>query len=115
MRREYPCKLLRIDGDLLELNIDLGFDVHVVAPVRLAGCLVPRNGGITKPEGRAAQLWLMSAVRRAEPEDPTPKLMVRTKKSAAPGPMLGELYILGDKTTINERMVQAGHAKRGTR
>jgi micrococcal nuclease len=111
---EYRCKLLRIiDGDTLELDVDLGWDVHIIGTVRLSGIDAPENRGITKIEGRAAQLWLMSAVRKREPEDPAPTLTIRTKKDKTGkyGRMLAELFVQGDPASVNVRMVEAGHAK----
>lgn len=41
---EYKCELIRVvDGDTVDVNIDLGFDIHMKARVRLAGIDAPET------------------------------------------------------------------------
>ena len=45
---EYGCKIVRvIDGDTVEAEIDLGFDVWLKSPVRLYGINAPELKGVT--------------------------------------------------------------------
>lgn len=75
----YKAKCLRvIDGDTLELDIDLGLHAHIIEKVRLQGIDTPETYGVKKgspeylegkkatnrvielvlPEGRPKQLWI---------------------------------------------------------
>ena len=60
----YRAALLRvIDGDTLELDVDLGFSCHYRATVRLRGLNCPEIG---TEAGQAAYRWLMDWVGRGQ-------------------------------------------------
>ena len=52
----YRARLLYIhDGDTLDVEVDLGFRVHVRTPVRLLGLNAPE---LSTPEGRDSLAWV---------------------------------------------------------
>jgi micrococcal nuclease len=60
---DYRASLRRvIDGDTLDLDIDLGFETRAVTRVRLLGLNTPEVVGATRPQGLASaafvQQWL---------------------------------------------------------
>jgi micrococcal nuclease len=98
---EYTARLIRIvDGDTVELDIDLGFDVHQRHAVRLAGVNAPEHN---TPDGAAATAWLTQALGNHP-------LVIRTHKDQAEkyGRYLATIWV-GD-TNINDALVAAGHA-----
>ena len=125
----YQAKLFEvIDGDTVDLLIDLGFGVHVKERCRLYGIDAPE---MPTAQGQAAKAYLESLIGAA-----TGELFVATRKMARKpkektdkyGRYLAVLYkgdnvdwfIHGDQTessvqrmkaSINFEMVYAGHAK----
>ena len=52
----YQARLLRVvDGDTVDLILDLGFDIHLNQRVRLAGLNAPE---MNTPGGRIAKEWV---------------------------------------------------------
>jgi micrococcal nuclease len=111
---EYTAKVLRVvDGDTLDLDVDLGFRVHLTDRYRLAGIDAPESVGPRASDaGRAAKVWL-------ERELPTGTLVrVRTDRDKAEkfGRWLATVFRLDaaghpDAHSINDAMVAAGHAR----
>jgi len=103
---EYNCKLDRIvDGDTVDVIIDLGFDIHFNSRIRLLGIDAPEvrtRDDVQKLKGLAAKHRLKELL----PEEFT----IRTKldKRGKYGRVLGTLMV-GD-TNINELLVEEGHA-----
>ena len=122
----YQAKLFQvIDGDTVDLLIDLGFGVHVRERCRLYGIDAPE---MPSEAGKAAKAYLELLIRAA-----TGELFVATRKMARRpkektdkyGRYLAVLYdgyydveadveetkINAMPTSINSRMIYAGHAK----
>lgn len=60
---EYRAALRRVvDGDTLDLDVDLGFEIRALTRVRLLGLNTPEMVGVSKPQGLVAaafvQQWL---------------------------------------------------------
>lgn len=89
-----------VDGDTLYLKIDLGFRVTTVQPVRLAGINAPEMNTI---EGKAALGWLAAKLLGKE-------LRIESQKGDKYGRWLGTIYIVGEDTSVNAQMVDAGVA-----
>jgi len=103
---EYSCKLDRIiDGDTVDVIIDLGFDIHFKSRIRLFGIDAPevrtRNAD-EKVKGFAAKDRLTELL----PENFTIRTVLDKKGKF--GRVLGTL-VVGD-VNINELLVSEGHA-----
>lgn len=107
---EYAAKVLRvIDGDTVELEIDLGFSILHRLSVRLKWIDAPElfSGTIeTRKLGLAAKIFLESLL----PLDGV--LIARTTKDRADkyGRILVELFTDREARTLNSQMIDAGHA-----
>ena len=107
---EYRARILRIiDGDTVEAEIDLGFQVSLRATLRLAGIDTPELRGPTHEAGVAAADYLdLLLTKLAGPER---QITVRTQKDRTGkyGRYLADL-VVGDRN-LNQALVQAGHAR----
>lgn len=105
---EYKCKLLRIvDGDTIDVDIDLGFSIHQKNRVRLFGIDTPevRTRDVDeKAKGFAAKIRLTELL----PEE----FVIQTKydNRGKYGRVLGTLIV--NNQNINEQLVEEGHAIR---
>ena len=97
-----------IDGDTIDVDIDLGFWVTVSYRVRLKGidAAETRTKDLKeKAEGVKARLWLEKELSRSN------EWIIETHKEDKYGRILGTLYLDGDPVTVNERMLNEGIAK----
>lgn len=102
---EYGASVIRVvDGDTVDLRLDLGLDISLNLRVRLSGIDAPERG---KPGGSEATAWLSEKLK------PRVDVLVKTEKDRREkyGRYLATIYLLGDVTHINEQMIEAGHAK----
>ena len=100
----YKAHVLRtIDGDTCELDVDLGFSIHVRQHVRLLGINAPEHD---TAEGKKAAAYLSGMIPNGV------ELTVETvrDKSEKYGRTLGKL-VLKDGRVVNDEMVKAGLAK----
>lgn len=107
----YKARLDRvIDGDTIDVDIDLGFDISVHKRIRLAG--------IDSPESRTRDLeekkrGLASKARLVELLDKG-DLVVESKDVGKYGRVLGVLHIypddLGLPINVNSTLVEEGYA-----
>ncbi len=111
---EYRAHVLRVvDGDTVDLRVDLGFDIRIDMKVRLSSINAPE---MSTPEGRVARDHLIQMMQ-TEPNAGTATyfqpLTIRTDKDRREkyGRYLATL-ILHDGTNVNEQMVADGHATR---
>lgn len=101
----YNCKVLRVvDGDTVEVDIDLGLHIRVIRMVRLLGIDAPE---MSTPEGPKAKEHLISLLENNF-------IVIQTKldRDDKYGRLLGTLYvatIVGPN--INKMMVDDGFAK----
>lgn len=104
----YRAEILRvIDGDTVDVSIDLGFHVWTKQRLRLMGINAPEKRGQDKASGLAARLHLKSLIEHWEP------IIVATYKDEQGkyGRYLAEL--LGhDGRSLNAQMVKDGYATR---
>jgi len=111
MTYEYHATVLRVvDGDTLDLDVDLGFHIHVQQRVRLAGINAPEH---TTDAGRAALEKLSALLMTTEIGVLFPKVTINSQK-----PPRFEKYgrWLADVTTsygesVSELMLASGHAQ----
>ena len=97
-----------VDGDTIDISIDLGFDLTKKERVRLAGIDTPEKRTKDQKEkemGYQATEFLEMHLMEAT------KLTVRTEKDGKFGRMLGWLYKTDEDTmSINQIMIDKGYA-----
>ena len=103
-----------LDGDTIDVIIDLGFDLYKKERVRIAGVDTPEKRTRDLEEkalGQDATDWLKEQLDGAiSGED---DLVIRTELVGGVGKygrLLGWLYIGDETESINERMIQQGYA-----
>lgn len=104
---EYKCKVLKvIDGDTVDCEIDLGFNIKMIKRVRLLGVNTSELNSKIEEErnkARAAKEYvenIKSSVTRIKTE---------LDKSDSFGRVLGKLYI-EDDVSINDLLLAEGLA-----
>lgn len=108
---EYRARILRvIDGDTVEAEIDLGFQVSLTATLRLAGIDTPEVRGPEQIEGRAATAYLELLLDKLAGPEREVSVHTRRDRTGKYGRYLAEL-IVGTRN-LNEALVEAGHARR---
>ena len=103
-----------VDGDTIDVTIDLGFDLYKKERVRVAGVDTPEKRTRDKEEkalGIDATNWLKNKLEEAIKGDD--ELTIRTELKGGVGKygrLLGWLYIGDDLVSINESMILEGYA-----
>jgi len=104
---EYKCKVTRVvDGDTVDVIIDLGFDIAYSSRVRLFGIDTPESRTRDKDEkarGLISKDFLKSYLDRGG-------VVIRTRKDKKGkfGRVLGEMVV--EDININELMIKEHHA-----
>jgi len=109
---EYRVKKITnvVDGDTIDVDIDLGFSISYSQRVRLAGIDTPESRTTDKAEkalGLEAKEYIKSKVKEAK------DIIIKTQKpdsSEKYGRILGWLYVDGSSKSINEQMIEDGYA-----
>jgi micrococcal nuclease len=109
---EYRVKKVTgvVDGDTIDVDIDLGFNVSFSQRVRLAGIDTPESRTSDKFEktlGLEAKEYLKYKLKDAK------LVVIKTEKpdsSEKYGRILGWLYVDGDTVSINDHMIEDGYA-----
>lgn len=109
---EYRVKKVTnvVDGDTIDVDIDLGFSVSFSQRLRLAGIDTPESRTTDKMEkalGLEAKEYLKSKVKDAK------DVVVKTEKpdsSEKYGRILGWVYVDGSNKSVNEQMIEDGYA-----
>jgi len=109
---EYHVKKVTnvVDGDTIDVDIDLGFDISFSSRVRLAGIDTPESRTTDKAEkvlGLEAKEYLKSKIKDAKDVIITTEKMDSSEKY---GRILGWVYLDGSKISINEQMIADGYA-----
>lgn len=104
-------KLLNVvDGDTIDVDIDLGFDISLSKRVRMAGIDTPESRTSDKFEkslGLEAKEYLKKHLKDAK------DILIKTElpdSSEKYGRILGWVYIDGATKSINEIMIEDGYA-----
>jgi micrococcal nuclease len=104
-------KVLRVvDGDTIDVDIDLGFNVSYTQRVRLAGIDTPESRTTDLKEkalGLESKEYLKDLLDGAE------DIIIQTEKpdsSEKYGRILGWLFINDEDTSLNEKMISEGYA-----
>ena len=99
-----------VDGDTIDVIIDLGFDILFSSRVRLAGIDTPESRTTDKAEkvlGLEAKEYLKKSLKDAK------SVVIKTEKmdsSEKYGRILGWVYINGDTVSLNDMMINHGYA-----
>lgn len=107
----YVKKVTKIvDGDTIDVDIDLGFDISFSSRVRLAGIDTPESRTTDKMEkalGLEAKAYLKHEIEAAK------SVVIKTEKmdsSEKYGRILGWVYLDGSDKSLNEKMISDGYA-----
>jgi micrococcal nuclease len=109
---EYRVKkvLKVVDGDTIDVDIDLGFDISFTSRVRLAGIDTPESRTTDKEEkvlGLEVKDRLKTLISTAN------TVVIRTEKpdsSEKYGRILGWLFLDGAEKSVNEALIADGYA-----
>ena len=103
-----------LDGDTIDVTIDLGFDLYKKERVRIAGVDTPEKRTRNLEEkalGVDATNWLKKQLEDTIKGDE--ELTVRTELVGGTGKygrILGWLYVGDDTVSLNEQMITEGYA-----
>jgi len=99
-----------VDGDTIDVLIDLGFDILFQSRVRLAGIDTPESRTkdlVEKALGLEAKEYLKKAFKDAK------SVVIKTEKmdsSEKYGRILGWVYVDGNTVSLNDMMINDGYA-----
>jgi len=99
-----------VDGDTIDVDIDLGFDISFTSRVRLAGIDTPESRTkdlAEKALGLEAKTYLKNCIDAAR------TVVIKTEKMNSTekfGRILGWVYLDGDTVSLNDKMINDGHA-----
>ena len=104
-------KVLRIvDGDTIDVDIDLGFDISYMQRVRLAGIDTPESRTTDKAE-KVLGLEVKDKLKKAI--DAATNIVIKTEKpdsSEKYGRILGWVFLDDNKVSINQTLIDEGYA-----
>jgi micrococcal nuclease len=99
-----------VDGDTIDVIIDLGFDIMFASRVRLAGIDTPESRTKDKAEkalGLESKKYLADRLKDAK------NIVIKTEKINSTekfGRVLGHLFINGDDVSLNMELIDNGYA-----
>ena len=99
-----------VDGDTIDADIDLGFDISLTKRIRLAGVDTPESrttDAYEKKLGLEVKEWLKERLKFAKDIIIKTELPDSTEKY---GRIIGHLYVNGEETSINNQMIAEGYA-----
>jgi micrococcal nuclease len=99
-----------VDGDTIDVDIDLGFDISFTSRVRLAGIDTPESRTrdlAEKALGLESKEYLKNHLKDAK------SIVIKTEKMNSTekfGRILGWLYVNGETVSVNDMMINDGYA-----
>jgi micrococcal nuclease len=99
-----------VDGDTIDVLIDLGFDILFQSRVRLAGIDTPESRTKDLKEkalGLESKEYLKKQLKDAK------SVVIKTEKMNSTekfGRILGWIYVNGDTVSLNDKMINDGYA-----
>ena len=99
-----------VDGDTIDADIDLGFDISLTKRIRLAGVDTPESrtsDAYEKKLGLESKEWLKKKVEGAKDILIKTELPDSTEKY---GRIIGHLFINNEATSLNDQMIVEGYA-----
>jgi micrococcal nuclease len=109
---EYRVKkvLKVVDGDTIDVDIDLGFSISYTQRVRLAGIDTPESRTTDKAE-KVLGLEVKDRLKKAI--DAATNIVIKTEKpdsSEKYGRILGWVFLDDNKVSINQTLIDEGYA-----
>ena len=109
-KHNYSAKLMRVvDGDTCDAMIDLGFDTWVKKRIRFYGVDTweSRTRNLEeKKKGLAAKEYVKDLLENSDEG----KFSIISHGRGKYGRVLGELFVKGHETSVNELLKENGHA-----
>ena len=109
-KHNYSAKLLRVvDGDTADAMIDLGFDVWVKSRIRFYGVDTweSRTRNLEEKKlGLAAKAYVKDLLENSDDG----KFSIISHGVGKYGRVLGELFVKGHETSVNQLLIENGHA-----
>ena len=106
----YSCKLERVvDGDTCDALIDLGFNTWAKRRIRFKGvdCWESRTRDLEeKKKGLAAKAYVKDLLENSDEG----KFSIISHGVGKYGRVLGELFVKGHETSVNDLLIENGHA-----
>lgn len=107
---KYKVKKIKkiIDGDTVDIDIDLGFDITISQRVRLKGINASETKTTDieeKKKGLESKEWLKKELSREG------EWIIETFKEDKYGRILGSFYYKNDSISLNEKMLTEGIVK----
>lgn len=99
-----------VDGDTIDADIDLGFDISLTKRIRLAAVDTPESRTADPKEkkyGLESKDWLKHRLEFAKDIIIKTELPDSTEKY---GRIIGHLFINGEATSLNNQMIAEGYA-----
>ena len=99
-----------VDGDTIDADIDLGFDISLTKRIRLAGVDTPESrtaDANEKKYGLESKEWLKKKVEGAK------NILIKTElpdSTEKYGRIIGHLFINEQETSLNDQMIVEGYA-----
>jgi micrococcal nuclease len=101
----YSAKVVRVvDGDTVDLNIDLGFHITVTKRIRLSLINAPET---STDLGKRSKEFLSKTL----PEGTTVTIKTQLDKDDKYGRLLGEIFTPDQISSINKLMIDSGYAE----
>ena len=109
-KHNYSAKVVRVvDGDTADAMIDLGFNVWVKNRIRFMGVDAWESRTRNKEEkvkGLAAKAYVKDLLENSDEG----KFLLKSHGVGKYGRVLGELFVKGNDTSVNELLKENGHA-----
>ena len=106
----YEAKLSRVvDGDTADAMIDLGFDTWVKKRIRFMGVDTweSRTRNLEeKKKGLAAKAYVKDLLENSDEG----KFLLKSHGVGKYGRVLGELFVKGNEQSVNQLLIENGHA-----
>jgi micrococcal nuclease len=99
-----------VDGDTIDADIDLGFDISLTKRIRLAGVDTPESrttDANEKKYGLQSKEWLKHKVENAKDILIKTELPDSTEKY---GRIIGHLFVNDQEISLNDQMIVEGYA-----
>ena len=99
-----------VDGDTIDADIDLGFDISLTKRIRLAGVDTPESrtaDANEKKYGLESKEWLKHRCENAK------NILIKTElpdSTEKYGRIIGHLFINNEEVSLNNQMIIEGYA-----